>query len=326
MTVPYQGVPHGWFAVATSSELRRGCVLERRYFGREWVLWRSVSGRVAMQDAYCPHLGAHLGDGRVCGEHLQCPFHHFEYATDGRCAATPSGGAPPSIRLVGLPIRETNGIILAHWHERGEAPAWEPPDLDEEEFTGFHFSSRTFRGHPQEVSENSADCGHFGPTHGYGNACITDGPRIEGHVLYSSYTMDRSLDFIGLPRAKAELSFDAQVHGLGLSRVRARVSRVGIEADLLILPTPIDASTVQLRFGARVRRSRVPLLTMLMKAAFVRGYHSDLLRDIPIWTRKRFVERPPLTAAEAPIAMYRRYARQFYCDASAGQRRAAVGE
>ncbi|HYC53603.1 MAG TPA: Rieske 2Fe-2S domain-containing protein [Candidatus Binatia bacterium] len=312
MSVPYQAIPHGWFAVATSSELRRERVLERRCFGREWVMWRSASGRAAMNAAYCPHLGAHLGDGRVRGEHLQCPFHHFEYGSDGRCAAVPSGAVPPNIRLSTLALRETNGLVLAWWHELGEPPSWEPPDLDEDDFTPFHFSSRTFRGHPQEISENSADCGHFGPTHGYGNATITDGPRVDGHVLYSAYAMERSLDFIGLRNAKAELSFRAEVHGLGLSRVRAKVSKVGIEADLLILPTPLDAATVQLRFGARVRKSRAPLVTTLMKAIFIRGYHSDLLRDIPIWTRKRFVENPPLTAAEAPIGVYRRYARQFY--------------
>jgi phenylpropionate dioxygenase-like ring-hydroxylating dioxygenase large terminal subunit len=35
----------------------------RHYFGRELVLYRSASGEVSVVDAYCPHLGAHLGPG-----------------------------------------------------------------------------------------------------------------------------------------------------------------------------------------------------------------------------------------------------------------------
>jgi hypothetical protein len=111
--------------------------------------------------------------------------------------------------------------------------------------------------------------------------------------------------------------------------VRARIERIGLEADLLILPTPIDASHVQLRFAARVRRSRIPGLTTLMKALFLRGYRHDLMTDVPIWSRKRYVARPPLTEADAPIAIYRRYVRQFYPDdggdPSQGARLHAVG-
>ena len=74
MTVPYEAIPNGWFSVATTRELKPGRVLEKRYFGREWVLWRAGSGAPVMQDAYCPHLGAHLGAGKVRGDRLRCPF------------------------------------------------------------------------------------------------------------------------------------------------------------------------------------------------------------------------------------------------------------
>ena len=312
MAVPYESIPNGWFAVATSRELRPGRLLERRYFGREWVLWRGTSGTAAIQEAYCPHLGAHLGGGRVCGDHLRCPFHGFEYASSGECMRSPGADRPARIRLPSLPLRESHGLVLAYWDAEGRAPDWEPPCLDAPGFSTFSFLSSEFRGHPQEICENSSDCAHFGPTHGYGNAHTTSAPRVEGRVLYVGYAMDRSLDFVGLPGTRAELAFAAEVHGLGVSRVRARIERIRLEADLLILPTPIDADHVQLRFAARVRESRIPLLTTLVKALFVRGYRHDLMTDVPIWSRKRYVPRPPLSEADAPIAVYRRYARQFY--------------
>jgi hypothetical protein len=243
---------------------------------------------------------------------LRCPFHGFEYARDGVCASTPDGRTPPRARLRTLPLRERAGLVLGYWHAGGDAPHWEPPALDETGFTSFAFMRRTFRGHPQEICENSSDLVHFGPTHGYGNARATSEPRIDGHVLRVNYAMDRSLDFLGMPNRRTPLDFSAEVFGLGFSRVNAMMPSLKLQADLLIMPTPIDVETVELNFAARVRESRIPLFTRLVRTLFVRGYTSDLMADVPIWRRKRYVARPLLIEGEQPIATYRKFAAQFY--------------
>jgi nitrite reductase/ring-hydroxylating ferredoxin subunit len=312
VTVPYESVPNGWFSVAMTKELRAGRVLEKRYFGREWVLWRDSTGAPVMQDAYCPHLGAHLGGGRVHGDRLRCPFHGFEYARNGVCAATPDGRTPPRVRLRSLPLRESTGLVLAYWHAEGEAPHWQPPALDQPGFTSFKFLRRTFRGHPQEICENSSDLVHFGPTHGYGNPHATSEARVDGPVLRVDYAMTRSLDFLGMPNRNTPLVFSAEVCGLGFSRVQARMPSIGIEADLLVMPTPITADEVELNFAARVKQPRIPFLGLLLRELFVRGYTTDLMADVPIWSRKRYVPRPTLIEGEQPIAQYRKFAAQFY--------------
>ena len=93
-------IPSGWFAVATSDELAPGGVLARHYFGRELVVFRTEGGAPGVLDAYCPHLGAHLAvGGRVEGESLRCPFHAWEFATDGACRAIPyAKRIPPNAR------------------------------------------------------------------------------------------------------------------------------------------------------------------------------------------------------------------------------------
>lgn len=312
MTVPYEAIPNGWFSVATSRELKAGRVLEKRYFEREWVLWRDSAGGAVMQEAYCPHLGAHLGGGKVRGDRLRCPFHGFEYARDGTCVATADGRTPPRARLRSLPLLERAGLVLAYWHADAAAPHWEPPPLDESGFTHFKFLRRAFRGHPQEICENSSDLVHFGPTHGYVNPRTTSEPRIDGHVLRAGYAMERSLDFLGMPHRRAPLEFSAEVYGLGFSRVHARMPSVGVEADLLVLPTPITANEVELNFAARVQRPRLAFLAPLVRELFVRGYTSDLMADVPIWSRKRYVPRPALIDGEQPIVVYRKFAAQFY--------------
>jgi phenylpropionate dioxygenase-like ring-hydroxylating dioxygenase large terminal subunit len=47
------------------------------------VAWRGSSGCAYVADAYCPHIGAHLGvGGTVLGECIQCPFHSWTF--DGK--------------------------------------------------------------------------------------------------------------------------------------------------------------------------------------------------------------------------------------------------
>src|SRR4051794_6334760 len=87
-------IPNGWFVVATSDELSAGEVRSLHYFGRDLVLFRTEGGEPRLTDAYCAHLGAHLGvGGKVEGECLRCPFHGWAYdGASGHCVDIPYGG------------------------------------------------------------------------------------------------------------------------------------------------------------------------------------------------------------------------------------------
>lgn len=67
-------IPNSWYAVAFSDELRPGGVLARTVAEQELVVFRTRAGEACAMDAYCPHLGAHLGIGEtVEGETIRCP-------------------------------------------------------------------------------------------------------------------------------------------------------------------------------------------------------------------------------------------------------------
>src|SRR3546814_16492534 len=85
-----------WSSDVCSSDLA-GELRNVTLFGQEWVLFRTESGKPGMSDPYCPHLGAHMGHGgKVCGEHLRCPFHHWEYHTEGWCKNIPYAKVTPT--------------------------------------------------------------------------------------------------------------------------------------------------------------------------------------------------------------------------------------
>lgn len=312
--VPYQAIPSGWYVVGRSSELRPGGVTSVRYFDRDLVLYRTEQGSAHLVDAYCPHLGAHMGTGCVKNENLVCPFHGFEYDAAGRCVATPypASRPPARARLDALPLREMHGILLAYYHPDGLAPSWEVPDFDMVGWRPFEFHEFTFRGHPQETSENSVDLGHFGVVHNYASAMMETPLQIEGPMLRSRYAVRHTMDFIGLPNLRTELVFEATVHGLGYSIVRAGVEALGIDLRLLVLSTPIDASHVHLRIACSAKETRFKAFSWLVHQITLRGYVHDVAQDVPVWSKKRYLEAPALADGDGPIPAYRRWAKQFY--------------
>jgi hypothetical protein len=64
----------------------------------------------------CPHRGASLAMGEVCGAALQCPYHGWVWnGRDGRCLRVPSladqSRIPPRARVTAYPARERWGLV-----------------------------------------------------------------------------------------------------------------------------------------------------------------------------------------------------------------------
>jgi aminopyrrolnitrin oxygenase len=104
--------PRSWYFFGASHELQRRPV-SRDLLGRRLVGYRTASGQVVLMQARCCHLGADLGKGRVVGDHLQCPFHHWEYGPDGRCMHIPAQSTIPSFaRQTCFPVVERHGFVF----------------------------------------------------------------------------------------------------------------------------------------------------------------------------------------------------------------------
>jgi aminopyrrolnitrin oxygenase len=104
--------PASWYLFCHRRELRRG-PLSRTVFGQRLVAYRTDRGRVVLLAARCAHLGADLGRGRVAGDRIQCPFHHWEYGPDGRCAYAPAQpDAPPAACQACYPVAERHGYVF----------------------------------------------------------------------------------------------------------------------------------------------------------------------------------------------------------------------
>src|SRR5262245_49417717 len=107
---PFSSLPYGWFRVSASLALRLRDVQPLRYFERDLVLWRDPSGRAHLANAFCPHLGAHIGfGGTLAGHHLQCPFHGWLFDADGKRVLPTGQVASPEAHLELYPVEECLG-------------------------------------------------------------------------------------------------------------------------------------------------------------------------------------------------------------------------
>ena len=168
-------VPFGWYVVDYADDLKIGDVKAVRYFGEDQVLFRTESGEVSMLDAYCPHLGAHLGHGGIInGECIECPFHAWRWKTDGKINEIPyAKNIPPKAKetkIFKYPTVERNKLIYAWYHPHGEEPHYEVeiyPEIDDPEWgDDFEKFEYHIKSHIQDMAENAVDAAHFMYVHG----------------------------------------------------------------------------------------------------------------------------------------------------------------
>ena len=89
------GFHSSWYAIARSDEVARGQVIGRDFLEGRAVVYRGDSGTPAVLNAYCRHLGADLGVGKVIGDEIRCAFHHWQYGLDGVCTRIPASEKIP---------------------------------------------------------------------------------------------------------------------------------------------------------------------------------------------------------------------------------------
>jgi nitrite reductase/ring-hydroxylating ferredoxin subunit len=331
---PFSSFPDGWFAVAFSKELTPGTVRPRTLFGREHVLFRTESGQPVLLDAFCPHMGAHLGHGgRVEGETIRCPMHGFRFDGEGACVKTGYGTRPPpKCQSASTPLREVDGVIYALQRptdRRGQARGWEPPEVGFEGWAPLRTALfEAVSTHPQETTENSVDLGHFAAVHGYEDVEIISPLETDGPHLTISYRMRRRNLIPGLPRIATR--FDITIWGLGYSFVEVSVENMPLSTRYLVLPTPRSEGLMDLRLAMTFRVThpvlgRIPmrLYGLVFGRLHADSFVGDVLQDFDIWKNKQYVHPPILAKGDGPIGQYRRWARQFYDDERLEARAAA---
>lgn len=311
-------IPMGWYHVDYSDTLKAGELRNVNLFDQEWVLFRTEGGKVGLSDPYCAHLGAHMGHGgKVVGEHLRCPFHHWEYNTEGWCkkisyckVEPPIIKKQPIVRM--LPVVEKYGMIWAWFHPKCEAPRWELPYIpemeDEKGWAGSRRGTWTASTCIQEIAENGVDVAHLKFLHGSPIIppveATYDGPKMilnigAGYIVGDNY-------------------------GPGLNVMR--FTQQGIKATMLSYSVPITREKTQMNMcfrhmdhpeGSKELIASKKMIDHMIGAAEGEESAGFESVDFIVWNNKKYRANPLLCDGDGPILQFRKWFQQFYAEGDA---------
>ncbi len=154
----------GWYPALSAARLAAGSVRSVVIGPQRLAVWRSGEGTLACVDAFCPHMGADLANGRVRGELLECYFHQWRWRGDGTLAGT-RDGACPAVRTRAWPVVERYGWIWVYAGDHPNHPVPDPPG-DAGPMVAWHLGSPVLYAHHHVMMVGGIDLQHFGSVHG----------------------------------------------------------------------------------------------------------------------------------------------------------------
>lgn len=291
-------VPNGWYTIVGSAELLAGEVLSIKAVDRDLIVFRDEMGTSHVFDAHCPHMGAHLGGGRVVGETLRCRFHGWLYGSDGRCVEIPYSDAaiPSKARVRSYPVQEKDGFIYFWYHAGDAVPTYEVPavsEVSDPQWTEAHVWEYEVVAALQEMAENNVDYAHFKYVHG----------REMIPLDISELSLDGPCSFI-IERLPEGMTFERHTYGPGVA-----VLRFPGLMTFVATTTPIDRGNCRLRWHFHFPVEMAAAASdMVLSVTGAYGFQAD----VPIWRDLEYREHPMLVKGDGPIMQYRRWYSQFY--------------
>jgi phenylpropionate dioxygenase-like ring-hydroxylating dioxygenase large terminal subunit len=187
-----------WYAVEFSNAIGTSPKL-LKILDREVVLYRTANGQIHAIDNTCIHRGAALANGWIANGCIVCPYHGWQYGTDGTClkipSLSPTATIPKQAKMSTYPVREKYGWI---WlclgdGEAGELPAIPNfPDLKSSKLRSIQGTFYWYANY-ERVLENGLDFAHAPFVHAgaFGNPDQPEIPelKIENYASGASATV-----------------------------------------------------------------------------------------------------------------------------------------
>ena len=165
-----------------------------RLFGQDLVLYSDSKGDIVCHSDICIHRGASLAGGKVVGDCVECPYHGWQFDSEGTCVRIPANKAgtpiPKKARVDSYPAVEKYGYVFVFL---GDLPADERPpmaalpgmnDTKQASAVGSRIVHGEFHWNAnyERVIENGADASHAPFVHStsFGNP---NKPEIEDFEL-----------------------------------------------------------------------------------------------------------------------------------------------
>lgn len=330
--------PRGWHCVGLSEQFRDGKPHAIDAFGTRLVVFEGEHSKTLnVINAYCPHLGGNLADGKIKGDNIACPFHDWRWAGDGKCAAIPyAKRVPPRARTQSFITCEQNQQLFVWYDPEGNPPPADVviPRLEgafSDDWSGWDWSVHEINTSSRELIDNLVDVAHFFYVHGEGKGgastyfknifegnfatqYLETGPQVENPGYERDGIFTGKLEELACT-SRGETTY----HGPGylVSRLLLKFDpRDPVEVVEILANLPVHADKFVLFMGFIVRNN--PHLSAEQNAERARQVSYFLrqgtLQDVDIWKTKARIDNPLLCDSDGPLYQLRRWYQQFFVD------------
>lgn len=157
----------GWYPLVAANELRAGQARSFTILKQRIAVWRTGDGELRAVDAFCPHMGADLGNGEVVGRNLRCYFHHWQIAKEhGSAKASCAKGEVSKAKIRSYPIEDYLGFIWIYAGDEVRTPLIAAFGLERERSRALKIAEPTLFAHHHVMMAGGIDLLHFATVHG----------------------------------------------------------------------------------------------------------------------------------------------------------------
>lgn len=294
-----RGYFQSWFPVCLAQEVGPESLIGVDIMGTRVIVRRDLQGKIVVQSAWCPHLGADLSQGQCIDGQVRCPYHHWRFDASGACTHIPTGyRIPPAARIFTYPSAEAWGLV---WLFNGATPLFAVPRIPDAKEGEIELQAyfRGVRRSPGEVAlSNGIDFQHLRTLHGL----QTTEPR---EIEVRDYDIQFKVDNVGYTQ-----------HGLitGMSTFAQHITPGGQEMFMLFCGAPIDHTQRRSFFVIGIPKtgdSPAEGATNRAKLANIKEFVERLLsEDEPVLDAMRF-RRGVLVQSDRYLSRYFKYVNDF---------------
>ncbi len=163
-----ESVRNAWHMVALAKDIKPGTVRKVTLCNTPIALFRNAEGLGALVDR-CPHRNYPLSQGRVTRGGLECPYHGWRFARDGKCLDVPGCAAERlgerRLEAKALRVAERHGGIFVALTDAAPAEPDLPPDFGNPDLDHFWWQQGTWAGRAFDAIENVMDPFHTNHLH-----------------------------------------------------------------------------------------------------------------------------------------------------------------
>jgi phenylpropionate dioxygenase-like ring-hydroxylating dioxygenase large terminal subunit len=312
-------IKNQWYAILDSNEIKKKKLVGVVRLGEKLVLWRRKDGSIACIADKCCHRGAKLSAGKLCGDHIQCPFHGFEYNETGKVIMIPANGkntpVPERYEVQRYEVSEKGGLVWLWWGEKTELL---PPIPFFEELEEFSYSQIIdyWDIHYSRCIENQLDVMHLPFVHyntiGADKKTLVNGPVVHwDEETMTFYVFNVIDDGKTIPLKPSEIEDPEKLFSLKFRFPNIWQNVISDKVRVFAAFVPIDEekSVIYLRFYQKF--VRLPILShivnffgKLFSNIILKQDKRVVLTQIPRKTSYGMKEK--LVQGDLPIIEYRR--------------------